>query len=150
MIGRVDKTARNATRFRLDEAVGVSWIHSSGGAEHENIDAAFSATGRDFNDGYAGYIALAEACACPVADIFSGAGAAPVVESLANPRPGGRLVINAVRKKDGDRDYLRQLKYHEHLWMEKEIESAANAVHNGIAEFLPIAAAIPLQPGVQT
>lgn len=68
----------------------------------------------------------------------------PVVEALANLRPGGRLVINAIRKEDGDKDYLLKLNYHEHLWMEREIKSVANITHADIAEFLPLAAAIPL------
>jgi propanol-preferring alcohol dehydrogenase len=74
----------------------------------------------------------------------------PVVEALANLRPGGRLVINAIRKEDADKDYLLRLSYHDHLWMEKEIKSVANVTHRDIAEFLPIAAEIPLRPEVQT
>jgi len=74
----------------------------------------------------------------------------PVVEALANLRPGGRLVINAIRKEDADKDYLLRLSYHDHLWMEKEIKSVANVTHRDIAEFLPIAAQIPLRPEVQT
>jgi len=74
----------------------------------------------------------------------------PVVEALANLRPGGRLVINAIRKEDHDQDSLLGLRYHEHLWMEKEIKSVANVTHHDIAEFLPIAARIPIRPVVQT
>ena len=74
----------------------------------------------------------------------------PVVEALANLVPGGRLVINAIRKEDGDKDYLLRLSYHDHLWLEKEIKSVANVTHWDIAEFLPIAAEIPLRPKVQT
>ena len=74
----------------------------------------------------------------------------PVVEALANLRPGGRLVINAIRKEDGDKDHLIQLSYHDHLWLEKEIKSVANVTRRDIAELLPIAAEIPLRPKVQT
>ena len=74
----------------------------------------------------------------------------PVVEALVNLRPGGRLVINAIRKEDGDKDYLSRLSYHDHLWMEKEIKSVANVTHRDLVEFLPIAAQIPLRPQVQT
>ncbi len=74
----------------------------------------------------------------------------PVVEALANLKPGGRLVINAIRKEDRDKDALLGLSYHDHLWMEKEIKSVANVTHLDIAEFLPIAAQIPLRPAVQT
>ncbi|HSS65224.1 MAG TPA: zinc-dependent alcohol dehydrogenase family protein [Gammaproteobacteria bacterium] len=73
----------------------------------------------------------------------------PVVEALANLRPGGRLVINAIRKEDGDKKYLQNLSYHEHLWLEREIKSVANVTHRDIAEFLPLAAAVPIKPEVQ-
>jgi propanol-preferring alcohol dehydrogenase len=72
----------------------------------------------------------------------------PVVEALANLRPGGRLVINAIRKEEIDKAYLLKLSYHEHLWLEKEIKSVANVTARDIAEFLPLAASIPLQPEV--
>jgi len=72
----------------------------------------------------------------------------PVVEALANLRPGGRLVINAIRKEDVDKDYLLKLSYHEHLWQEKEIKSVANVTARDIAEFLPLAAGIPIRPEV--
>jgi propanol-preferring alcohol dehydrogenase len=74
----------------------------------------------------------------------------PVVEALANLQPGGRLVINAIRKEDGDKAALFALSYHEHLWMEREIKSVANITHHDIAEFLPIAARIPIRSTVQT
>ncbi len=41
-----------------------------------------------------------------------------------------------------------QLSYHEHLWMEREIKSVANLTRMDIAEFLPLAAEIPLRPEV--
>ncbi|EMI18557.1 zinc-binding alcohol dehydrogenase family protein [Rhodopirellula maiorica SM1] len=72
----------------------------------------------------------------------------PVVESMKKLRPGGRLVINAIRKEDADKDELLNLSYHEHLWMEREIKSVANLTHRDIAEFLPLAAEIPLRPEV--
>jgi len=74
----------------------------------------------------------------------------PVVEALANLRPGGRLVINAIRKEEADKTQLLRISYHDHLWMEKEIKSVANVTRRDIAEFLPIAAEIPLRPQVQT
>jgi propanol-preferring alcohol dehydrogenase len=74
----------------------------------------------------------------------------PVVEALANLRPGGRLVINAIRKEDDDKDYLLKLSYHEHLWLEREIKTVANVSHTDLAEFLPLAAAIPIRPTVRT
>lgn len=74
----------------------------------------------------------------------------PVVESLKKLRPGGRLVINAIRKVDADKNALLDLSYHDHLWMEREIKSVANLTHFDIAEFLPLAGKIPLKPRVST
>ena len=72
----------------------------------------------------------------------------PVVESMKKLLPGGRLVVNAIRKEDGDKDALLELSYHEHLWMEREIKTVANLTHADIAEFLPLAGRIPLRPEV--
>lgn len=74
----------------------------------------------------------------------------PVVEALANLAPGGRLVINAIRKEAGDQSYLQNLRYHEHLWMEREIKSVANITARDIREFLPLAAAAGIRPRVET
>lgn len=73
----------------------------------------------------------------------------PVVEAMKNLAPGGRLVINAIRKESGDQDYLQNLNYHEDLWMEKEIKSVANITADDIRNFLPIAANIPIRPTVE-
>ena len=69
----------------------------------------------------------------------------PVVSSMANLAPGGRLVVNAIRKEDRDKDELLRLSYHHHLWMEREIKSVANITSHDIAAFLPIAAEIPVR-----
>lgn len=74
---------------------------------------------------------------------------APVLAALACLRPGGRLVINAIRKEDGDRDRMASICYEDHLWMEKEIKSVANVTHHDLEAFLPIAAAIPLRVEVE-
>jgi propanol-preferring alcohol dehydrogenase len=73
----------------------------------------------------------------------------PVVEALKNLEPGGRLVINAIRKEDADRDSLLKIDYPIHLWQEKEIKSVANVARRDISEFLDLAAGIPLRPHVQ-
>jgi alcohol dehydrogenase, propanol-preferring len=73
----------------------------------------------------------------------------PVVEALGNLKPGGRLVINAIRKEESDRESLLNLKYTDHLWMEKEIKSVANVTRNDVREFLDLAARIPIIPEVQ-
>jgi len=73
----------------------------------------------------------------------------PVVEAMKNLKPGGRLVINAIRKEDRDKDWLLKLDYPEHLWMEKEIKSVANVAKNDVKEFLELAAEIPIKPEVR-
>jgi propanol-preferring alcohol dehydrogenase len=73
----------------------------------------------------------------------------PVVSALANLLPGGRLVINAIRKEDADKDSLLRLSYRDHLWMEREIKTVANVTHADVREFLEVAARIPLRPEVE-
>jgi propanol-preferring alcohol dehydrogenase len=74
----------------------------------------------------------------------------PIVEALANLLPGGRLVINAIRKEDADQEVLLTLNYHDHLWMEREIKTVANVTHYDIQDFLPLAARVPIRPDVTT
>ncbi len=74
----------------------------------------------------------------------------PVLAALECLRPGGRLVINAIRKEDTDSELLAGIRYEDHLWQEKEIKTVANITHRDIAEFLPIAASIPLHVECQT
>ncbi|MEE9420698.1 MAG: hypothetical protein V3W43_14550, partial [Desulfatiglandaceae bacterium] len=73
----------------------------------------------------------------------------PVVEALKNLQSGGRLVINAIRKEDVDKEYLVKLDYPRHLWLEKEIKSVANVARRDVSEFLELAARIPIKPEVQ-
>ena len=73
----------------------------------------------------------------------------PVVESMKNLKAGGRLVINAIRKEETDKEYLLQLDYPAHLWLEKEIKSVANVARRDVEEFLQLAAEIPITPQVQ-
>ncbi|MCE7924701.1 MAG: zinc-binding alcohol dehydrogenase family protein [Haliscomenobacteraceae bacterium CHB4] len=70
----------------------------------------------------------------------------PVVEALRCLRSGGRLVVNAIRKEDFDKDYLLHLDYPTHLWLEKEIKSVANVERRDVQEFLLLAAEIPILP----
>lgn len=73
----------------------------------------------------------------------------PIVEALACLSPNGRLVINALRKEDGDIEELTRLSYHENLWMEREIKTVANVTQFDIREFLPLAAEISIRSEVQ-
>lgn len=73
----------------------------------------------------------------------------PVVEALRNLDNGGRLVVNAIRKEDVDKDYLLKLDYPSHLWMEKEIKSVANVTRQDVREFLSLAAEAGIRPEFQ-
>lgn len=73
----------------------------------------------------------------------------PIVEALTNLAPGGRLVVNAIRKEELDKEFLLELDYARHLWLEKEIKSVANVTRSDVGEFLSLAAKIPIRPEVQ-
>ncbi|MFA5728534.1 MAG: zinc-dependent alcohol dehydrogenase family protein [Candidatus Neomarinimicrobiota bacterium] len=73
----------------------------------------------------------------------------PIVAALKNLKPGGRLVINAIRKENVDISVLTSIDYSEHLWLEKEIKSVANVARRDVAEFLALAAEIPIKPEVE-
>jgi len=73
----------------------------------------------------------------------------PIVEALRNLDNGGRLVVNAIRKEDVDKEYLLKLDYPSHLWMEKEIKSVANVTRQDVREFLELAAAAGIRPEYQ-
>jgi propanol-preferring alcohol dehydrogenase len=73
----------------------------------------------------------------------------PVVEALRNLAPGGRLVINAIRKEAGDLEYLSHMDYASHLWLEKEIRSVANVTRHDVETFLSLAADMRLRPEIQ-
>lgn len=73
----------------------------------------------------------------------------PVVDALACLKPGGRLVINAIRKESADQKHLVKLDYPTHLWMEKEIKSVANVTRNDIEQFIKTAAEMSFKPDVE-
>jgi len=73
----------------------------------------------------------------------------PVVASLVNLEPGGRLVINAIRKEEFDKSALLAVNYARDLWMEKEIKSVANVTRQDVTEFIELASAIPIKPEIQ-
>jgi len=240
-VGRVVELGPNCGRYNIGDRVGVGWIHSSDGTPEENISAAFTATGRDVNGGYAEFMTVQEAYAYPVPVEFSDSEAAPllcaggvgyralrltgledgqvlgltgfggsghlvlqlaqhlypsspvyvfarsekerafamelgaawsgdtndsppqrmhavidttpvwkpVLAALEQLLPGGRLVINAIRKENDDRDLMAGIRYEDHLWQEKEIKTIANVTARDIAEFLPLAAAAELHVNVQ-
>jgi propanol-preferring alcohol dehydrogenase len=73
----------------------------------------------------------------------------PIVEALKNLDPGGRLVINAIRKEGLDKENLLNLEYARDLWLEKEVKSVANVSRADVEAFLNLAAKIPIRPKVQ-
>lgn len=73
----------------------------------------------------------------------------PVVAALRQLEPGGKLVINAIRKENHDRALLAELDYPRDLWLEKTVQSVANVSRADVRELLAAAAEIPLQPTVE-
>jgi propanol-preferring alcohol dehydrogenase len=73
----------------------------------------------------------------------------PDLEALKRLKPGGRLVINAIRKEEADKEILLKLDYASQLWMEKEIKSVANVTRQDVREFLGLAAETNIKPEYQ-
>jgi propanol-preferring alcohol dehydrogenase len=73
----------------------------------------------------------------------------PIVKALEFLQPGGRLVINAIRKESIDKNELLNINYEKHLWMEKEIKSVANVARKDISEFLDIVSKLMIKPEVE-
>src|SRR5690606_11213401 len=70
----------------------------------------------------------------------------PIVAALLHLQPGGRLVINAIRKESADKPALLDLEYPSHLRLEKEIKSVANITRKAVEEFLMLAARAGIKP----
>ena len=237
LVGTVASLGPSVRNLAVGDRVGVGWIHSSSGAEDENLSDQFRATGRDANGGYAEFVTVNERYAFPIPDVFSSQEAAPllcagavgyrslrltglrdgqalgltgfgasahiviqlaahmypaspvyvfarsererafarqlgahwtgdtrdappqllhaiidttpawqpVLSAMEALRPGGRLVINAIRKEDHDRSVMAGINYATHLWQEKELKSVANVTAADIRDCLAIAASIPLR-----
>jgi len=73
----------------------------------------------------------------------------PVSEAMKVLSPGGRLVINAIRKEESDKEVLMKLDYPSQLWLEKEIKSVANVTRADVREFLQLAAEAHIKPEFQ-
>jgi len=73
----------------------------------------------------------------------------PVLASLKHLRPGGRLVINAIRKEESDKSMMAEIDYAEHLWQEKELKTVANVTAGDIESFLQVATVANIRPEVQ-
>jgi len=73
----------------------------------------------------------------------------PISEALKHLNPGGRVVVNAIRKIEVDKKVLLDLDYSSQLWMEKEIKSVANVTRKDVREFLELAAEAGIKPEYQ-
>jgi propanol-preferring alcohol dehydrogenase len=60
----------------------------------------------------------------------------PIIAALRALRPGGRVVVNAIRKETRDQAELLSLDYGRDLWMEREIKSVANVTRLDVRETL--------------
>ncbi|MGI9222759.1 MAG: alcohol dehydrogenase catalytic domain-containing protein [Woeseiaceae bacterium] len=74
----------------------------------------------------------------------------PVLAALKCLRPGGRLVINAIRKESDDKSVLAEIDYADHLWREKQLVTVANVTARDIRSCLDIAAQAGIKPRVET
>jgi propanol-preferring alcohol dehydrogenase len=118
---RVYAFARNPQERAFARELGAVWAGVSGERAPEALDAIIDTT-----------------------PVWS-----PVVDALANLKPGGRLVINAIRKENVDQTSLLRLDYPQHLWMEKEIKSVANVTRADVREFLQLCAEANIKPETQ-
>lgn len=72
----------------------------------------------------------------------------PVLRSLENLAPGGKLVVNAISKENSDISSLLSLDYQSHLWLEKEIKSVANVTRKDVVGFLSAASTLGIEAEV--
>lgn len=73
----------------------------------------------------------------------------PPIKVLKHLKPAGRLIINAIRKEEIDKNEFLNINYQEDLWLEKEIKSVANVTRKDIEEFLKIASQMPIKPEIE-
>ena len=113
--------SRNATEREFARSLGAAWAGAIGDVPPEALDAIIDTT--------------------PVWG--------PDMEALRSLKPGGRLVVNAIRKEEVDKQALLKLDYASQLWMEKEIKSVANVTRQDVREFLQLVAEANIQPEYQ-
>jgi len=113
--------SRNASEREFALSLGATWVGAIDEAPPEGLDAVIDTT--------------------PVWG--------PISEGLKHLKPGGRLVINAIRKEEVDQDVLLKLDYPSQLWMEKEIKSVANVTRADVRGFLELAAEANIKPDYQ-
>lgn len=85
VVGYIEKIGQDVHTLNIGDRVGIAWIFSACGKcrfcmeGNENLCGDFKATGRDVNGGYAQYMTVPEAFACPIPAIFSNGEAAPLL-----------------------------------------------------------------------
>ena len=99
VIGTVEGLGVGVKQLAVGERVGVGWIHSSSGDEHENLSHEFCATGRDVNGGYAEFMTVPSDYAYPIPDEYSDAEAAPLLCAGAV----GYRALKLTKLQDGER-----------------------------------------------
>lgn len=72
-----------------------------------------------------------------------------IVDGLNALAPGGRLVVNAIRKTSVDKGSLIGMEYPTHLWMEKRLTSVANVTYSDIKQALCLADSAQVKPMVE-
>ena len=117
---KVSVFARNAAEREFARALGASWAGDTNDAPLEPLAAVIDTT----------------------------PAWRPVLAALRALRPGGRLVINAIRKSANDASELSTIDYARDLWMEREIKSVANVTRTDVRETLAIAASAGIRPTV--
>jgi propanol-preferring alcohol dehydrogenase len=70
----------------------------------------------------------------------------PMVQAMKYLLPGGRLVVNAIRKEEADKGELLKMDYSSSLWLEQEIKSVANVTRQDVRDFLQLADATGIRP----
>ncbi len=99
VVGIVDQTGRDVTRFRVGERVGVPWLNWTDGTcdfcqrGEENLCDHARFTGQHVDGGYAEYTVVDENFAYKIPDVFSDAQAAPLL-------CGGVIGYRALRLAD--------------------------------------------------
>ncbi len=106
---------------RLAMELGADWVGETGTDPPEKLDCAI-----DFTPAWK-----------------------PPIEALRVMERGGRVVINAIRKEERDKNSLLELDYAKHIWLEKELKSVANVSRRDAIDLLPLAAEIPIRPRIR-
>ena len=85
IVGRVESTGEEATRYSIGDRVGIAWIYSACGqcrfcqSGRENLCYDFKGTGCHADGGYAEYTVVSEDYAYSIPDVFTDSQAAPLL-----------------------------------------------------------------------